>query len=144
MYEIEIPIIIKKNLATYKYDSFAGGYHGYMDIWNPLKEQILKCERKPTNQVDKHVVAIMRSNYLGKESVVRRIPQNISKFSSKFLKIPFTSIEVEVVGKSLNRGGGYGLEIPVKYRFYGQEKIVQWFTKKIRNGKKELECKIFK
>ena len=30
----------------------------------------------------------------------------------------------------LNRGGGYGLEIPVKYRFNGREKIDQWFTKK--------------
>ena len=33
------------------------------------------------------------------------------------LMIPFTSIEVAVVGQRLNRGGGYGLEITVKYRF---------------------------
>ena len=39
--------------------------------------------------------------------------------------IPFTLIEVEVVAKRLNRGGGYRLEIPVKYRFNGQEKVVQ-------------------
>ena len=37
-----------------------------------------------------------------------------------FLMIPFTSIEAEVVGKRLNREGGYGLKIPVKCRFYGQ------------------------
>ena len=42
-----------------------------------------------------------------------------------FLMMPFTSIEVEVVGKRLNRGGGYRLEIEAKYRFYDQEKIVQ-------------------
>ena len=42
MYEVEIPIIIEKNLATYKYDSFARGYHVYMDIWNPLIGEILK------------------------------------------------------------------------------------------------------
>ena len=61
-----------------------------------------------------------------------------------FLMIPFTSIEAEVVGKMLNRGGDYGLEISVKYRFYGQEKIVQWLTKKLETVKKELECKISK
>ena len=88
-----------------------------MDIWN-LKQE-------PTNEMDKHAVAITQSNSLGKESVVGHIPRNISKYSSMFLMISFTSFEVEVVGKRLNRGGSYGLEIPVKYCFYGQEKIVQ-------------------
>ena len=55
--------------------------------------------------------------------------------------IPFTLIEVQVVVKRLNRWGGYRLEIQVKYRFYGQEKIVQWLTKKLEAAKKELECK---
>ena len=36
----------------------------------------------------------------------------------------------------LKRGGGYGLEIPVKYRSYSQEKIVQWLTKKLEPVKK--------
>ena len=34
------------------------------------------------------------------------------------------------------------MEISVKYRFDGQEKIVQWLTKKIETLKKELKCKI--
>ena len=42
-----------------------------------------------------------------------------------FLMIPFTSIEVEFISKRLNHGDDYRLEIPVKYRFYDQEKIVQ-------------------
>ena len=50
--------------------------------------------------------------------------------------IPFTSTEVKVVGKRLNRGAGYGLEIPVKYGFCGQEKIVKWLTKKLETMKK--------
>ena len=50
MYEIEIPTIIEKNLASYEYDSFARGYHAYIeDIWNPLIGEILKCKREPTN-----------------------------------------------------------------------------------------------
>ena len=32
-----------------------------MDIWNPLIGEILKCKREPTNEADKHAVAIMRS-----------------------------------------------------------------------------------
>ena len=47
------------------------------------------------------------------------------------MKVPNTSIEVQVVGKTLNRGGGYGLEIPLIYCFYGQEKLVNWLIKKI-------------
>ena len=36
------------------------------------------------------------------------------------------------------------MEIQVKYRFYGQGKIVQWLTKKIKTLKKKLQCKISK
>ena len=61
-----------------------------------------------------------------------------------FLKIPNSSIEVQIVGKSLNRGGGYGTEIPVVYRFYDLEKFVSWLIKKIEAAKKELECKVSK
>ena len=42
----------------------------------------------------------------------------------------------------LNHGGDCGMEIPVKCRLYGQEKIVQWLTKKLEAVKKELQCKI--
>ena len=46
--------------------------------------------------------------------------------------------------EELSRGGGYGLEIPIIYRFYGQEKLVNWLIKKIEAAKKELECKVSK
>ena len=103
MYEMEILIIIDKDLVTYEYDSFARGFHVYMDIWNPVIGEILKRKRDPTNEVVKHAVAIMCSDSLGKESVVGHIPHNISKFSSMFLTIPSTAIEVEVLGKRVNR-----------------------------------------
>ena len=59
-----------------------------------------------------------------------------------FLKVPNTSIEVEVIGKRMNRGGGYGLEIPVAYRFNGPEKLVKWLIKKIVAVRKEFDCKV--
>ena len=58
-----------------------------------------------------------------------------------FLKVPNTSIEVQVVGKRLNREGGYRLEIPVIYRFYDQVKLVNCLIKKIESVKKELDAK---
>ena len=140
MCEMEIPIIIDKDLVTYVYDSFARGFYVYMDIWNPVIGEILKCKREPTNEVDKHAVAIICSDSLGKESVVGHIPHNISNFSSMILTIPSTTIEVEVLGKRVNRGSRYGLEITVKYRYYGQEKLIQWLDKKLEAVKKELEC----
>ena len=126
-------MIIEKNLATMNMTLLLGAI---THIWTLKSSEKLKCKQESTNEVDKHVVVIMQSNSLGKKSIVRHIPQNISKFSSLFLMISFTSIEVEVVDKRLNRGGGYGQEIPVKYRFCREEKIVQWLTKKNRNGKK--------
>ena len=60
-------------------------------------------------------------------------------FPKLALKVPNTLIEVQVVGKRLNLGGGYGLEIPVIYRFYGQEKLVNWLIKKTEAVKKELK-----
>ena len=56
--------------------------------------------------------------------------------------ILYTPIEIEVVGKRLNHGRGYGLEIPIKYRFYSQEKIVQWLTKKLGTIKKSYNTKL--
>ena len=53
-----------------------------------------------------------------------------------FLKVPNTSIEDEVVGKRVNREGGYGLEIPVAYRINGPEKLVKWLIKKIEAPKR--------
>ena len=104
----------------------------------------LKCRQKPSSEVDKNAVAIIRSDSWEKETIVGHVPQNISKTCSMFLKVPNTSIEVQVVWKRLNRGGAYGLEIPIIYRFYGQEKLVNCLIKKIKEElvKKELECKV--
>ena len=86
--------------------------------------------------MDKNTVAIIRSDSREKEIIFGYVPQNISKTCSMFLKVPNTSIEVQVVGKRLNRGGGYGLEIPVIYRFSGQEKLLNWLIKKIKAAAK--------
>ena len=59
IYEIDIPIYIKKDWIMYEYNSFARGYHAYMNIWNPLVGETMKCMQEPSNEVDKNDVAII-------------------------------------------------------------------------------------
>ena len=77
-------------------------------------------------------------DFLEKEVIVGHIPRYISKASSMFLTLPQTSLQAEVDGKRVNRGGGNGLEIPVNYRFMGPSKALKWLLKKIEKAEKEL------
>ena len=61
-----------------------------------------------------------------------------------FLSLPHCSIEVEDVGKRINRGGGYGLEIPVQYHFFAPAKTIDWLKKKLETVEKELDCNVSK
>ena len=60
----------------------------------------------------------------------------------KFLPLPNYSIRVHVKGKRINRGVGYGLEIPAEYLFYGNERGIQWVKRTLdgidRNVKKKF------
>ena len=40
--------------------------------------------------------------------------------------------------KKMNRGGGYGLEVPVIYYFTGPEKLVNWIEEKLIHCKQNL------
>ena len=52
------------------------------------------------------------------------VPKNLSKIFKIFLTLPNCAIKWKVTGKRLNRGAGYGLEIPVQYIFFGQERLL--------------------
>ena len=83
------------------------------------------CTREPENEQDCNAVAVMY-----KDRVVGHIPLAISKCISLFLTLPGSFLETKVTGKRINRGGGYGLEVPCKYRISGQEKAVDWIKRK--------------
>ena len=126
MYEIDIPILVEKDSATHECNSFARGYHAYMNIWSPLTGEILNCKREPWNKVGKYAVDIIRKDSWENESTVKHVQKNISKCCSMFLTIPNTAIEVQLVGRRVNRWGGYGPEISVTYRFFfGAERLVK-------------------
>ena len=141
MYEVEIPILIDHSWTTYEYKSFARGHHVYKDVWSPLIRESLSCKPEPSNIADKDAVAIIRKDCFGKDTVVGHLPQNIAKLSSLFLKVQNTSITAIVTGKRLNRGGGYGLEVPVTFTFYGPKKLMDWAKNKLEVVKDDLEKK---
>ena len=91
--------------------------------------------------MDEKAIALIRIDSLGKETVVGHLPENISKICFLFLKVPYTSIEAEVTGKRVNRGGGYGLEVPVIYYFTGPEKLVNCIEEKLIHCKQNSEKK---
>ena len=65
------------------------------------------------------------------DRVVDHILLAISKCISLFLTLPGSFLEAKVTGKRINRGGGYGLDVPRKYRISGQEKAVDWIKRKV-------------
>ena len=60
------------------------------------------------------------------------------------MKIPNCTIGCKVTGKCVNRGVGYGLEIPVQYRFIGAEKAVEWAKKNIKKVFENINKKVNK
>ena len=54
----------------------------------------------------------------------------ISSCISLFLTLPGPFLETRATGKGINRGGGYGLEVPCKYRISGREKAVDLLKRK--------------
>ena len=88
------------------------------------------CLVRTSNGVDKNVVAVIRLHCRGREEVVGHVPQNISKVVPLHLSLPHFYQELEVTGKRVDREGGYGLEIPARFCFYGPEKATQWLETK--------------
>ena len=78
------------------------------------------------------------------DEVVGHIPLCLSNIMSVFLKLTGSHIEVDVTGKYVNRGAGYGLEIPCIYHVSGQDKAVAWVSKKVNLIIKEHECVVNK
>ena len=78
----------------------------------------LKCKREPTNKEDKNTVSSYQ-NVHWEKNLSSGIFQKTCKNVSMFLTLPHCSMGAEVVVKKLNRGCGYGLEIPVRYQKTG-------------------------
>ena len=70
-------------------------------------------------------------NDFQKETLNGHMPRDIPKFIYKFLKLPNSKLSCKVKGKTLDRGTGYGLEIPVICTINVPKKAIEWIKSKI-------------
>ena len=138
MYDVAIPVCIMNDGSAFQFENYVRGYHAYLNIWEPLLGECLRCAKEPENEVDKHAVAVVRINSRNKEVVVGHVPKLISMVVSMYLSLPRCTLIVEVAGEPINRGAGYGLEIPAKFHFHGPENAIRWIKTKIDKIEKKL------
>ena len=84
-----------------------------MKVWTPIIGEVLLVKPEPTNDKDSNAVAVLKENV-----TVGHVPQNLAPRLFHFLRDVNKAFE-EVTGPKVNRGAGYGLEIPCTYRLYG-------------------------
>ena len=101
--------------------SFVRGAHAYQEHWQPRTGQMLNLKREPENCRDKCTFAILKAG----GTIVGHIPYNFAPLISSFLARDCNKGMVEITGERVNRGAGYGLEVPCVYRLYGPQKYIQ-------------------
>ena len=84
-----------------------------------LNEELI-LKREPTNKRDCNAVAVEKEGV-----IVGHVPFNLAPFMSVFLRRDVNSGFAKVVGNRVNRGAGYGLEIPCEYSLYGPKAYIQ-------------------
>ena len=107
--------IASTEIDNFSFDSFIRGYHAYMERWDPWVGEVLPLEREPTNPEDKCAVAVKKCGKI--------VGFNLAPVASAFLKRASNKGLVEVTGNRVNRGAGYGLEIPCQ--FYGSTLYIE-------------------
>ena len=100
-------------LHVVEFQSCVRGYHACVESWTPNAGQALVLKREPTNIHDVHAVAVYYDNH-----IVGHIPYNIAPKVSAFLRRDINKGFAEVTGDKVNRGAGYGPEVPCTYRLY--------------------------
>ena len=119
-------------------NSFVRGYHEYLDIWQPAISSEHSLRREPGNEIYKNAVAIAQETQSGNTTrassqaeplsnhpngiavgmeVVGHVPKLKTQWMTKFLKRASNSGTVVITGKRINRGVGYGLELPCEFKF---------------------------
>ncbi len=79
---------------------------------NPTIGEGLLLKREPDNIRHQSAVAVIRDG-----EVVGHVPYNLAPTVSQFLRRDCNKAFVEVTGDRVNRGAGYGVEVPCVYRF---------------------------
>ena len=106
-------------------ESFVRGYHA---IWNPVIGEELQLKREPENTRDGYAVAVVKPD----SCVVGHLPRLLSPIIFHFLARSCNKGVVEITGNKVNRGAGYGLEIPCVFHFYGPSKYLERLQKLLK------------
>ena len=85
-------------------NSYIRGYHAYMDTWDPALGQELILKPEP--------ITTKTNTQLQFWKIVGYVPYNLAPRLSQFLRRELNNAFAEVTGEKVNRGAGYGLEIP--------------------------------
>ena len=117
--------VASHDLHVAEFNSFVRGYHAYKHIWNPVVGEMLILEKEPHNIADASAVAVKKGH-----KIVGRVPFNIG---SVILIRDCNKGFVEVTGSEVNRGAGYGLEIPCVYRLYGPKAYTDRITEIVKS-----------
>lgn len=146
---------MEKEPTIIRVNSFVRGYHAYMEIWEPDVNEENPLKREPNNIADENALAVVQSKTpsANQESVdslaqkrtghpnevtdlmeiVGHVPKLMAVWLTKFLKRPTNSGKVVITGKRVNRGGGYGLELPCEYVLQGDLFSCNWLKDKLIN-----------
>ena len=99
-----------------------------MNIWEPLVGECLKSRKETLNEMDKIAVAvsilIVKKWWLG---MCQRTCSRLYLCSYPY----HCALAIFLTGKRINRGGGYGLEIPANVYFYDPKEAINWLKNKI-------------
>ena len=65
-FDVETLIWIDNRISVLKHNSYARGYHAYMDIWKSLiEDDSLRCKPEDDNILDENAMAVIHSNHIG-------------------------------------------------------------------------------
>ena len=146
---------MEKESIIIRVNSFVRGYHAYMEIWEPDVNDENPLKREPNNTADENAVAVVQlqipsanqepvhssaqkrtghpNEVTDLMQVVGHVPKLMAVWLTKFLKRPTNSGKVVITGQQVNRGGGYGLEIPCEYVLQGDLFSCNWLKDKLIN-----------
>ena len=107
-------------MDSYTIESSVRGHHVYKEYWTPVIGQTLHTRKEEGNPKDKYAVAVAKE-----ERTVGHMPQEVSRISWYFLDNG-GEITCEVTGRrKLSAIPGKGLEVPCKYTYRGEAKLVK-------------------
>ena len=148
--------MVENSLQIIKVNAFIRGYHMNMTRWEPTTRDVYKLMREPSNIKDSKTVAIVRgksgenetqqaddvhpNNMTDRFEVIGHVPALMATWLSKFLKRPTNCTKVIIKGKRVNRGGGYGLEVPCEDIFEGDSFSSGWLQAKLITEVFDVHC----